>query len=303
MQPLRAPIPGKVAAQLLYEADHTCCICRNKKFDVQVHHISGRADSRPANLAVLCLNCHSEVERKGGLGRVYSPTELQRYKESWLREITMRRKHSKTLDRSLVLFEVKRLTCKFQALDLQDRRAFEIMRQVVYLGRFSDHEIREDCVSFVYETASWLMRGIRSNEFAWAEFVAHQTSILMECSPIITLVAPSRRPLTKRDVDLLKHVIDVAGEIAYAVCKYIQHEEAAHDAIIALSNLLRFAVLNNLSDCKKDVLSEFAQCERISLEGDFRPGLKELDFWKKHALTYRQKQQIHKDRSKLQHES
>src|SRR5712664_2806408 len=104
-----------MAAQLLYEADHMCCICRNKKFDVHIHHISGRMDSTPANLIVLCLNCHSEVERKGGLGRAYSPDELRRYKASAIREIAMRRKQAKALDQSLVLFEVKRLTYKFQA--------------------------------------------------------------------------------------------------------------------------------------------------------------------------------------------
>ena len=294
VQPTRAPIPDKVVAQLLYEADHTCCICRNKKFDVQVHHISGRMDSRPANLIVLCLNCHSEVERKGGLGRVYSPSELQRYKESWVREIAMRRKHAKALDQSLVLFEVKRLTYRFQALDFQDeRRALEIMRQVLLFGRFSSHEVKEDCVSFVYETASWLMRGFGSEKFVSeqsGEFVSHQTSILMECSPIITLVAPSRKPLTKRDIDLLKHVINVAGEIAYSVCKYMQNEETAQHAIFALHDLLRFAVLNDLSECEDAVLQEFVQCERISREQHFEPALKHLDLLKKDALTYRQKQ-------------
>lgn len=216
----------------------------------------------------------------------------------------MRRKHAKALDQSLVLFEVKRLTYKFQALDfLEERRALEIMRQVLLFGRFSSHEIKEDCVSFVYETASWLMRGAWSKGSGWKEFVSHQTSILMECSPIIALVAPSRRPLSKREVDLLKHVINVAGEVAYAVCKYIRNEEAARDAILALSDLLRFSVLNNLRDCEKDVLNEFAQCERISLEGDFEPAVKHLDFWKKDALTYRQKKRIHKNNPKLPHKA
>ena len=78
----------------------------------------------------------------------------------------MRRKHAKALDQSLVLFEVKRLTNKFKALDFQEeRRALEIMRQVLHFGRFSNYEVKEDCVSFVYETASWLMRGTWTKEF------------------------------------------------------------------------------------------------------------------------------------------
>jgi hypothetical protein len=285
VQPPRAPISDKVAAQLLCEADHTCCICRNKKFDVQIHHISGRMDSRPANLIVLCLNCHSDVERKGGLGRVYSPNELRRYKESAIREIAMRRKQAKALDQSLVLFEVKRLTYKFQALDSKDeRRALEIMRQVLLFGRYSTYEVKEDCVSFVYETSDWLRRGIRVSK----EFVSHQTSILMECSPIITLVAPSRKPLSKQDLKLLKHIIDVSGEIAYGVCKYTENEEAAQDAIFALHDLLRFAILNDLNEYEKEILREFAECERIS-RGHFEAALTHLDLAKNQALAYAQK--------------
>ncbi len=103
-------------------------------------------DSRPANLIVVCLNCHSEVERKGGLGRAYSPGELQRYKESALREIAMRRKRAKGLDQSLALFEVKRLTYKFQALDFHGKdepRALELMRLVMQFGRDGGYEAFE----------------------------------------------------------------------------------------------------------------------------------------------------------------
>ena len=291
MQPPRAPIPDNVATKLLYEADHTCCICRNKKFDVQIHHISGRMDSRPANLIVVCLNCHSEVERKGGLGRAYSAGELQRYKESAVREIAMRRKHAKVLDQSLALFEVKRLTYKFQALDFcgkDEHRALELMRLVMQFGRDGSYEIKEDCVSFVYETSDWLRRGIGSKEF-----VSHQTTILLECAPIGIggLVAPSPG-LGKRDLDLLKHIINVSGDIAYAVCKYIRNKEGAEHAILMLHNVLRFAVLNKLSEFEKDALHEFEECERICRQPlnyglHFEAALKLLDFWKKEALTYR----------------
>jgi hypothetical protein len=255
-------------------------------------------DSTPANLIVLCLNCHSDVERKGGLGRTYSPNELRQHKASAIREIAMSRKHAKTLDQSLVLFEVKRLSYKFQSLDFQEeRRALEIMRQVLLFGRYSSYEVKQDCVSFVYETATWLMRGIRVSK----EFVSHQTSILMECSPIVTLVAPSRKPLSKPDLDLLKHVIDVSGEIAYAVCKYTENEEAAQIAIFALHDLLRFAVLNDLNESEKEVLRQFAECERIS-RGHFEAALKHLDLARKQALAYAQedkKKRIHKVSTKL----
>jgi hypothetical protein len=163
-------------------------------------------------------------------------------------------------------------------------------------GRDGGYEIKEDCVSFVYETSDWLRRGIGS-----PEFVSHQTTILLECAPIGIgcLVAPSRQPLGKRDLDLLKHIINVSGDLAYAVCKYIRNKEAAEHAILMLHNVLRFSVLNNLADFEKDALHEFAECERICRQPlnyglHFEAALKLLDFWKKEALTYWEKKRISK---------
>lgn len=62
------------------------------------------------------------------------------------------------------------------------------------------------------------------------------------------LVSPSRKPFGKPALDLLKHGIDVSGEIAYAVCKHIRKKDAAEEAILMLHDVLRFVVLNNLSD-------------------------------------------------------
>ena len=82
--------------------------------------------------------------------------------------------------------------------------------------------------------------------------------------------------------------------VGYAVCKYIRNKEAAEHAILMLHNVLRFAVLNNLSEFEKDALHEFEECERISRQPlnyglHFEAALKLLDFWKKEALTYRHK--------------
>jgi len=297
MLPRRTPVPDEVAAQLLYEADHTCCICRNKKPDVQVHHIAGREKSVPNNLIVLCLNCHSEVERKGGLGRAYSDKELKHYKRAWSREVSMRRKHTLTIDRSLVLFEVRRLMYKFHALDSDssaEPRALELMRMALQFARDFDNEVKQECVSFVYETSDWLRRGISSREF-----VSHQTSILLECAPIRAggLVAPSRKPLGEPEVELLDHIVNVAGEVAYAVCKYIRDKKTAEVAIGQLHDLLRFAVLNCLAESERSVLDEFSQCKRISREPlnhghPFEAGLDLLDIYKKEALAYRPEDRI-----------
>jgi hypothetical protein len=80
----RIKIPKRIEAQILYDNDHTCCICRSANKHVQVHH----ADANPknnafSNLVVLCLDCHAKVSVKGGLGRKYSVMEVLRYKRNW----------------------------------------------------------------------------------------------------------------------------------------------------------------------------------------------------------------------------
>jgi hypothetical protein len=84
----RKPTPQRVADEVLFKAHHTCCVCRTKGKDVQIHHIDcNRSNARPGNLAVLCLDCHSKVTGKRGFGRSYSPGEVRKYKRSWEKEV------------------------------------------------------------------------------------------------------------------------------------------------------------------------------------------------------------------------
>jgi hypothetical protein len=83
--PGRSDIPRQLAAALLAANKHTCCICNEPRRHVQIHHIDGDPTKShdPANLTVLCLDCHSQVTGDQGLGRSYSPEEVSRYKQRW----------------------------------------------------------------------------------------------------------------------------------------------------------------------------------------------------------------------------
>ena len=90
MSKTRSPIPPSVAAKLLFENQHRCCICGpNPNTDcgpgpVQIHHIDGNpANNAPRNLAVLGLVHHSKITGSQGFGRNYSQTEIRLYKKSW----------------------------------------------------------------------------------------------------------------------------------------------------------------------------------------------------------------------------
>lgn len=203
----------------------------------------------------------------------------------------MRRKRARAVDQSLALFEIMRLTYKFRALNIhpkEEARALEIMRVVMQYATFEfNQNVRDACISFVYETTDWLNRGIGS-----PDFVSHETTILMECAPfgLGGLAAPSRKPLNKRALDLFDHVINVSGEIAYAICKWVRTEETVEPAVQMLSSDLQFAVLNGLAERELTILKEFGNCERIChqrlREGrPFEAGLKLLALWKQEALS------------------
>ena len=88
----RIEIPQNVAAELLFLADRTCCVCRQRLRPVQIHHI----DDDPTNniienLAVLCFDCHRETQIRGGFDRKLDAAQIQLYKVDWNRRVEAQR--------------------------------------------------------------------------------------------------------------------------------------------------------------------------------------------------------------------
>ena len=80
----RPKLPPRLEEEVLFRSAHVCCICRVRGKDVQIHHINGQpSDNDSDNLAVLCLDCHSQVTGTRGLGKSYRPGEVRKYKRSW----------------------------------------------------------------------------------------------------------------------------------------------------------------------------------------------------------------------------
>lgn len=84
MKNLRTNVPTDKAAQLLFHNRHQCCVCHEPRKAVHIHHIdedSGNNDWD--NLAVLCLDHHSDVTGSQGFGRNYSQEEILLFKQHW----------------------------------------------------------------------------------------------------------------------------------------------------------------------------------------------------------------------------
>ena len=80
----RNKIPNDIIAQVEFLSDRTCSICRIPNKGIQIHHIDGNPSNNDIeNLAVLCLECHSKTQMKGGFVREMSPDVVKEYNKSW----------------------------------------------------------------------------------------------------------------------------------------------------------------------------------------------------------------------------
>jgi len=88
----RVEIPQEVAAQVLFLADRTCCVCRQRSRAVQLHHIDDDPKNSVAgNLAVLCFDCHRETQLHGGFDRKLDAAQVRLYKADWNRRVEVQR--------------------------------------------------------------------------------------------------------------------------------------------------------------------------------------------------------------------
>ena len=81
---VRKKIPVTTADQVMFDNDHTCCICRVRFRPVQIHHIDGNPNNNSRdNLSVLCLEHHNQATYPQGFSRRISPGEIRKYKTDW----------------------------------------------------------------------------------------------------------------------------------------------------------------------------------------------------------------------------
>lgn len=82
----RIPIPIELSDEVLKLSDRTCCVCREKGKDVQIHHIDENPSNNSIeNLAVLCFQCHNETQVTGGFGKKLTSGQVIKYKNEWLK--------------------------------------------------------------------------------------------------------------------------------------------------------------------------------------------------------------------------
>jgi hypothetical protein len=88
----RTPIPDDVSAEVMFQHDRMCCVCRERGLSVQIHHI----DEDPTNhvldnLAVLCLDHHEKTQTQGGFAKKLRAVDVVRHRNDWVHRVSERR--------------------------------------------------------------------------------------------------------------------------------------------------------------------------------------------------------------------
>jgi hypothetical protein len=84
--------PVDLAAGVLFRSDRTCCVCRTAGKPVQIHHIDeDLSNSIERNLAVLCFDCHTDTQVRGGFHRKLDADQVILYRDDWIQVVARRR--------------------------------------------------------------------------------------------------------------------------------------------------------------------------------------------------------------------
>lgn len=85
----RPPIPEQTLCTILFKSKWTCCICRDAKKAVIVHHLVPWSESRSHaedNLVLLCLDHHGEAHTTRQLSLNLTPERIRDARTRWYAE-------------------------------------------------------------------------------------------------------------------------------------------------------------------------------------------------------------------------
>jgi hypothetical protein len=302
----RPPLPLGVADEVLYRNEHTCCICHAPRKHVQIHHIDGNpSNNKAANLAVVCLDCHSLVTSAHGFGRQYRPGEVRRYKKTWEQIVLFRRRAYKPTTRTVqqeLIGQIDVIICQILATSHHKRRRemLEILLNL-HLWRGTPQIDRQIIASFGHLA---FMSGMDMPRLA-KELAAKSWEMCWQ------FIGPHEVKMDASDVKLVAGCADVVETLAHFDCMMQQDLAVLKAALNTAENLfdvglwyrrevIAAAVLKiyqgALEACQTGKQIEFpsgkralANSAKAVLSKLRRSGLK----WPKinrelHAITYRQ---------------
>jgi len=287
----RLRIPERVATDLLYEADRTCCICQSPHRTVQLHHIDGNPNNNnPRNLAVLCLDHHDEATRRVGIGRQLTPGLIRRYMDTWLRKVQSRHSskaragtrsitkcsHETILD-ALASHEIRKASSNFMRTTWD-----KTLRLLTTLEPFTDFRYGNESRMEILDALSCLADRTKSGmTYEVANRIVQLANSIL---PIFTLKGPAHKRTKEKDIVLFRQAVDIGSKIAYEATKYLRDLHIAAAGAEMLWTVLRFANVNKLNDLKKEAINEFRSLENIADKIGFDDGKRWFEFERLDAM-------------------
>ncbi len=144
-------IPVDIAAKVLFLADRTCCVCHEEGKPVQIHHIDGNnTNSTYQNLAVLCLDCHTETQIQGGFHRKLDAEQVLLYRDDWLSRVARERATDRTHEPAARANEASDEEIAFVtsvADSLRENKQYELL--AMYYSIWGNTELRDKYIEKV----------------------------------------------------------------------------------------------------------------------------------------------------------
>ena len=136
-------IPPLTAAKVLFASDRTCCVCRKRGKPVQIHHIDEvNANHDSANLAVLCLDCHTDTQIRGGFHRKRDAEQVVLYRNDWVAMVAHERATEAMMEQTGGSTDIGLITSQVEIL--KDNKQYELL--VSMFDRLGNRELRDKYV-------------------------------------------------------------------------------------------------------------------------------------------------------------
>jgi hypothetical protein len=271
----RKPIPTSVEGKILYLADHTCSICTTRYKDVQIHHIDeDPANNDPANLIVVCLDCHSRITGRRGLGKGYTVGEVRSYKRSWEARVRVSRGAYKSISaprQKQLITQIDLIVCEILACEKNVARADELLDLLYELNLWrGSRQLTTSIVEGLHHLA--IMTGLGSSRLSGK--VAE--TLWKVCWHF---VGPDRVSMNRTDLALVLDCVDALGTLAEFNCMMGHGQKAATTIAEQLENFFNVGVwygqrriVRAVTNACEEALHECYAQDRI----DFMPGFKSL---------------------------
>lgn len=287
----RIRIPIRIEETVLFDSDRTCCLCRTSNA-VQVHHIDGNPGNNVIdNLAVLCINCHDQVTKKGGITRNTSPGLVRKYQDEWYK-IVRKKKEKQISDvkiknlsgrkilNLLAIHEIRKIKASLSAIKNAKGYEKELSKLHAFVGFEYDAMVKLELLGALSTFSALDFKG--TNVSGLAQYVSCLATLAL---PITSLVSPSKSKLSKDEEDVLL----AASGMGLSDCYLAIHRKLDLNIIDAEAKImwavLRFVHLNKYNSLKKEILRDFKYIKETAKKRDFNDAYRWLDFLEKDALA------------------